>query len=275
MRPLLQCTREELLLLVSAAGFPDVARGMGEEMIGAQSDETWEAVLLATRSQLILKQLWDMQKEMNGQSPLTEELQQFIQRYIEAKYALRATNAKQDKRLIVHFSPEDEWLCHIQINEILHEFLLVPQAQVASMFNLFYEFKLPTAKQTTSFRLNDRSFDRLSRREELSALKESLSLTNEEWLLFDQLVMDLEKADWHFDNISLLQLHAKEADDGVVIEEIQFHLPSAEGVWIVRYEPWEENVVFLQLVGEEEWAASLEQYVHEAGRFVSKQQVQG
>ncbi|MBM7839068.1 hypothetical protein JOC54_002338 [Alkalihalobacillus xiaoxiensis] len=29
MRPLLQCTREELLLLVSAAGFPDVARGMG------------------------------------------------------------------------------------------------------------------------------------------------------------------------------------------------------------------------------------------------------
>ncbi|MDQ0208293.1 hypothetical protein [Alkalicoccobacillus murimartini] len=45
MKPILTCSTEELVLLLTLCGHPETARGMGESMLGEKSEEAWSIVI--------------------------------------------------------------------------------------------------------------------------------------------------------------------------------------------------------------------------------------
>ena len=59
---IMTCTSEELALLVTLCGYPDVAKSIAEAAIGEKSPVEWDAIMEVTVHQLILKQLWDSER---------------------------------------------------------------------------------------------------------------------------------------------------------------------------------------------------------------------
>ena len=76
---IMTCTSAELALLVTLSGYPGVAKGIAEASVGEKGQKEWEAIMEVTTHQLILKQLWDDERELKGEIPLRDEIQQFIQ----------------------------------------------------------------------------------------------------------------------------------------------------------------------------------------------------
>src|SRR3954451_421168 len=112
-------------LLVGETGYPGVAKGIGEASVGEKGQKEWEAIMEVTTHQLILKQLWDDERELKGEIPLRDEIQQFIQNYVESKWMIRCSNKEQSNILMIHHIENDTWMSHIIDRDIIHEFAYI------------------------------------------------------------------------------------------------------------------------------------------------------
>ena len=138
MEHLLTCTTEELALMVSAAGYHGIAKGIAESAIGNKTEKEWLAVLEATTNQLIMKNMWNPENELRGESPLTKETTDFIEKYVGSQRMLRCSNAPQKSVLILHHYDQDDWLLHLIDRDIIHEFAVITSSELKETIQEYY-----------------------------------------------------------------------------------------------------------------------------------------
>ncbi|MFT9596421.1 MAG: hypothetical protein ACH0QE_01175, partial [Mesobacillus sp.] len=141
MKPILTCTTEELALLVTFSNYSEVGKGIAESSLGNQSPEVWDGVMQATIHQLILKQLWDYDREANGEAPISIEMETFIKSYVESKWMIRCSHQPEQHILMIHKIDVDTWLSHLIDRDIIHEFAYVTSEELPGHIREYYSFE--------------------------------------------------------------------------------------------------------------------------------------
>ncbi|WP_148357613.1 hypothetical protein [Peribacillus simplex] len=255
MNHLLTCTTEELALMVSVAGHQNIAKGIAEASVGSKSEKEWIAIMEATVHQLIMKQMWDQEKEYKDETPLTEETTQFIKKYVESRRMIRCSNAPQKSVLMLHHYEGDNWLFHLIDRDIIHEFAVIPNAQIKNIIREYYGilFEQYGGKQT--FSLTDKAFDWLSNPKKIEKVRNNSMFTQKEEDSFYLFIEDLRAFDWKLFNISNFSIVSLE--DEMFLENILFFLPSKRGVWISEYTEDPKTPIHIHLADNEEWETIL------------------
>lgn len=230
---IMTCTSAELALLVTLSGYPGVAKGIAEASVGEKSQKEWEAIMEVTTHQLILKQLWDDERELKGEIPLRDEIQQFIQSYVESKWMIRCSNKGQSNILMIHHVEKDTWMTHIIDRDIIHEFAYIKGADIPNVIRNYYSFSEEGIEGSQLFQLSDQAFDLLSEHHNVKKVRKISSFSPEEEQSFRLFVDDLEAQTWSLYNISMFYHPSIERDP--ILENIVFFLPSAKGIWVVEY----------------------------------------
>lgn len=256
MKPILTCTTEELALLVTFSGYPEVGKGIAESSLGNQSSEVWDSVMQATIHQLILKQLWDYEREANGEAPISLEMETFIKSYVESEWMIRCSHQPEQHILMIHKVDGDTWLSHLIDRDIIHEFAYVSSEELSCHIEEYYSFRDILFKSGQSFKLTDNDFDQLSNRKNIKKLTVDTYLAPEEKTAFNQFLEALDGRDWSLNNISIFNLPDLEADPSLT--NIMFFLPSMHGIWIIDYTESENQPVHVELHPYEGWVEMLE-----------------
>ncbi|MCA0993825.1 hypothetical protein [Pseudalkalibacillus hwajinpoensis] len=255
MNHLLTCTTEELALMVSAIGHHNVAKGIAESAIGEKSEKEWIAILEATSKQLILKQMWDEERESKGENPLTKETTDFLTKYVTSKRIIRCSNAPQKVVLMLHHYEGDEWLSHIIDRDIIHEFSLISSEEISDHMKAFYGITYENYEKVEPFSLSDRSFDLLSNPTKIDKVRKKSKFTPSEVTSFNHFIEDLKQFDWTLFNISNFNIVTPEEE--IYLENIIFFLPSSKGVWISEYIEDPKKPVYIYLADQEQWENTL------------------
>ncbi|MDQ0224109.1 hypothetical protein [Metabacillus niabensis] len=251
MNHLLTCTTEELALMVSVAGFPSVAKGIAETAIGSKTENEWVAIMEATSHQLIMKRMWDPALEEKGELPLTHETLKFIEKYVNSGRMIRCSNAPQQSVLMLHHYEDDEWLMHLIDRDIIHEFALITSSQIHEIIRDYYGIEFPKFAGEHRFALTDEAFDLLSKPDEVEAVRNTYSLTENEDVAFSMFVEDLQTFNWTLFNISNFSMSMNENE--MYLENILFFLPSSRGIWISEYTEDEQKPIHIHLADQQEW----------------------
>ncbi|WP_368505736.1 hypothetical protein AB3N04_09130 [Alkalihalophilus sp. As8PL] len=256
MNFVMRCSTEELALLVSLNGFPNVAKGILEAGLGTKTQQEWDAVMEATAHQLMVKDLWVEEAERNGEIPLSEEMQTFIKSYVESKYMVRVPDAPNQHAVILHHIEGETWLIHSIDRDIIHEFAYMTVDETPEVIKDYYAFseKHPDIQRT--FTLTEEAFDLLSVRGNLKKVQRVTNLSPEEELHFQMFLTDLDHHAWILHNISFF--HIPSIDEDPTLENITFFLPGKEGIWIVSYREGEELPVQVTLESTDEWNAMVQ-----------------
>ncbi|WP_368504945.1 hypothetical protein AB3N04_04665 [Alkalihalophilus sp. As8PL] len=253
MNRVLKCTTEELMLLVNLCGYPDVAKGIGESSLGEKSEDAWEAVYEGAVHQLMLKEVWDVQKAAENEVPLNEELQTFIHHYVQSQSIIRSANVTTNETLLFHEMPNDKWLMHHVIADLIHEFFFVEESEIEKHIIPFSRYNQVEGEALSSFTLTDHQFDLLSKEENILEVRGLAKLTKEEEMAFDSFVHSIKVNEWSLHNSSLLRVDAETGESS--IEEILFHVPSEYGIWMLSYD--EELVVHVKNVSANEFMSTV------------------
>jgi hypothetical protein len=253
---IITCTSEELALMVTLCGYSDVAKSIAEASIGEKSPAQWDAIMEVTVHQLILKGLWDSEKDQRNEIPLREEVQQFIQRYVESNRMIRCSYRSQSTVLMLHHIEEETWISHVIDRDIIHEFAFIERDEIPNLIKDYYSFSLvPQEEETLKFQLTDEAFDLLSKKENVGKVRRMSDLSTEEEQSFQRFLEDLERDHWSLYNISLFQIPSIQADP--ILEDIVFFLPSPAGVWVAEYTDNELTPVTIGLNNGEQWCELL------------------
>ena len=258
MKPILTCTTEELELLVTFSGYPEVGKGIAESSLGNQSPEVWDSVMQATIHQLMLKQLWDYEREAKNEAPISIEMETFIKSYVESKWMIRCSHQPEQHILMLHKVDGDTWLSHLIDRDIIHEFAYVTSDELPGHINEYYSFKDMQFKNGLAFNLIEEDFDQLSNRSNKEKLAADTYFLPEEKAAFRQFSDALDVRCWSLNNISVFNLPDLEADP--LLTNILFFLPSINGIWIVEYTDTEDRPVHVQLHPYERWVEMLETF---------------
>ncbi|MDP4552893.1 hypothetical protein Q9251_18600 [Alkalihalobacillus macyae] len=265
MNHLLTCTTEELALMVSVIGHQSVAKGIAESAIGEKSEKEWIAILEATSKQLILKQMWDEEREAAGGNPLTEETTDFLTKYVTSKRMIRCSNSPQKAVLMIHHYEEDQWLSHLIDRDIIHEFSLISSEEISVHIREFYGITYENHLDVAPFKLSDKSFDLLSNPSKIDKVRKKSKFTLTEETSFDYFTEDLQQFDWTLFNISNFNIVTPEEE--IYLENIIFFLPSSRGVWISEYTDDPKKPVYIYLANQDQWEGILK----DIGAFASYQ----
>lgn len=245
------CTSAELALLVTLSGYPGVAKGIAEASVGEKGQKEWEAIMEVTTHQLILKQLWDDERELKGEIPLRDEIQQFIQNYVESKWMIRCSNKGQSNILMIHHIENDTWMSHIIDRDIIHEFSYIKDADISNVIRNYYAFSEEGIEGAQLFQLSDQAFDLLSEHTNARKVSKISSFSPEEEQSFRSFLDDLESQGWSLYNISMFHNPSIERDP--ILENIVFFLPSVKGIWVVEYTNHPTAPVKIALNTFEQW----------------------
>jgi hypothetical protein len=259
---IMTCTSAELALLVTLSGYPGVAKGIAEASVGEKSQIEWEAIMEVTTHQLILKQLWDDERELKGEIPLRDEIQQFIQNYVESKRMIRCSNKGQSNILMIHHIETDTWMTHIIDRDMIHEFAYIKDADIPNVIRNYYSFSEEGMERVQVFHLSDQAFDLLSEHHNAGKVRKISSFSPEEEQSFRLFLDDLEAQDWSLYNISMFHNPSIERDS--ILENIVFFLPSARGIWVVEYTDHPTSPVKVALNTFEQWCDLLKGVGYEA-----------
>ena len=233
MKPLLACTTEELALLVTFCGYPEVGKGIAESSMNGMTPEKWESVMQATIHQLMLKQIWDYEREADNEAPISREMESLISSYVESQWMIRCSHVPEQHILMIHKIDEDRWLSHLIDRDIIHEFAYITSEEFPSHIKEYYSFTNIHFVKGMSFQLTEQDFDLLSDRSNLSVLEARTYLSQEENEAFNEFTNALSLKQWSLNNISMFNLPTLEADP--MLTNIVFFLPSPKGIWIVEY----------------------------------------
>ncbi|MDQ6595106.1 hypothetical protein [Bacillus salipaludis] len=253
---LMTCTSEELALLVTVNGYPSVAKTIAEASFGKKSEKEWQAIMEAAVHQLIQKQLWDEEKDANGESPISVEVQEFIRSYVESKWMIRCSNQAKSNILMLHHIEGSTWMTHVIDRDIIHEFAYIHREEIPAIVRDYYSFSDAPLEKRLEFNLTDKAFDLLSKPGKEKKVRKMCRFTAEEEEGFEQFVSDLQAEDWSLFNISFFQLEGLEADP--YLENIVFFLPSKQGIWLIEYSDHAVKPVKIQLSTHEEWCDLLD-----------------
>lgn len=256
MKPILTCTTEELALLVTFSNYPEVGKGIAQSSLGNKSPEVWDSVMQATIHQLILKQLWDYEREANGEAPISIEMETFIKSYVESKWMVRCSNVPEQHILMIHKVDGDTWLSHLIDRDIIHEFAYVTSDELPGHIKEYYSFKDNQFNGDMAFTLAEEDFDQLSNRKNIEKLAGNTYFLPEEEAAFNHFLEELDAQNWSLNNISVFNLPDLEADP--LLTNIMFFLPTINGIWIVEYTEAEDRPVHVQLHPHERWVDMLE-----------------
>lgn len=262
---IMTCTSAELALLVTLSGYPGVAKGIAEASVGEKGQKEWEAIMEVTTHQLILKQLWDDERELKGEIPLRDEIQQFIQNYVESERMIRCSNKGQSNILMIHHIENDIWMSHIIDRDIIHEFAYINAVDIPDIIRNYYSFSEEDIEKQHQFHLSDQAFDLLSERRNAGKVRKITSFSPEEELGFRFFLNDLESQDWSLYNISLF--HNPSIEREPILENIVFFLPSARGIWVVEYTDQPTAPVKVALNKFEQWCELLNSVGYEASVY--------
>ncbi|MDV2685753.1 hypothetical protein RYX56_15410 [Alkalihalophilus lindianensis] len=253
MNFVMKCSTEELALLVSLTGFPNVAKGILEAGLGTKTQQEWDAVMEATAHQLMVKELWVEEAERSGEIPLSEEMQTFIKSYVESKYMVRVPDAPNQHAAILHHIKGDTWLLHSIDRDIIHEFAYMTVDEMPQVIKDYYAFSEKNPDVQRTFSLSEEAFDLLSIRDQVKKVQMLADLAPEEEMHFQAFLTDLDHHAWTLHNISFF--HIPSIDEDPFLENITFFLPGKEGIWIVSYREGEELPVQVKLESTDEWNA--------------------
>ncbi|WEG17399.1 hypothetical protein PQ478_02520 [Alkalihalophilus pseudofirmus] len=256
MNFVMKCSTEELALLVSLTGYPNVAKGILETGLGRKTQQEWDAVMEATAHQLMVKDLWVEVAERNGDIPLSEEMQMFIKSYVESNYMIRIPDAPNQHAAMLHHIQGDTWLLHSIDRDIIHEFAYMTVDEMPQMIKDYYAISEKQPDEQRTFALSDETFDLLSVRDNVKKVQMLADLAPEEEIHFQAFLTDLDHHAWTLHNISFF--HIPSIDKDPLLENITFFLPGSEGVWVVSYQDGEELPVRVTLESTEEWNAMAE-----------------
>ncbi|MEH7272668.1 hypothetical protein [Neobacillus vireti] len=259
---IMTCTSAELALLVTLSGYPGVAKGIAEASVGEKGQKEWEAIMEVTTHQLILKQLWDDERELKGEIPLKDEIQHFIKGYVESKWMIRCSNKGQSNILMIHQIDNDTWMTHIIDRDIIHEFAYIKGADISSVIRNYYSFSEVGFERAQMFQLTDQAFDLLSEHRNAGKVRKLSSFSLEEEQSFRIFLDDLESQNWSLYNISMFHNPSIERDP--ILENIVFFLPSERGIWVVEYTDHPIAPVKVALNTFEQWCDLLNGVGYEA-----------
>ncbi|WP_053360642.1 hypothetical protein [Bacillus sp. FJAT-27251] len=251
MKPVLSCTTEELALLVTLCGQPGMAKGIAENSMGKRSTREWEAIMDATAHQLMLKGIWDDERDAREETPLSDEMIQFVQSFIHSKYMIRCSNLPQQHLLMIHHIEGSTWLSNLVVKNVIHEFAFIGQDEIPGMIKDYYQFAHHGTGEEASFSLSDQAFDLLSDAKNVKKVWKKSSFTPDEKESFEQFLAALEKQQWTLYNISFF--HNPDVDANPLLENILFFLPSHNGIWTVEYTNHPDTPVQIKLETLEEW----------------------
>ncbi|WP_139378318.1 hypothetical protein [Mesobacillus jeotgali] len=256
MKPLLACTTEELALLVTFCGYPEVGKGIAESSMGGLTPEKWESVMQATIHQLMLKQIWDYEREVNNEVPISKEMETFIKSYVGSRWMIRCSSVPEQHILMIHKIDEEIWLSHLIDRDIIHEFAYITSEELASHIKEYYSFQDIDFADDMSFQLTENDFDLLSNRSNISGLEAYTYLSSEESKAFNEFTNSLDLKQWSLNNISMFNLPDLDADP--MLTNIVFFLPSLKGIWIVEYTNESERPIHINLRSNEVWEDMLD-----------------
>ncbi|MCM3567290.1 hypothetical protein [Neobacillus mesonae] len=255
MEYIITCTAEELALMVTVCGYPGVAKGIAEASLGEKTPQEWEAIMGTAARQLILKQVWDSEKERRDEVPFSEEAQQFIREYVESKWMIRCVHQTGANILMIHHVGQDKWMSHVIDQDMFHEFSYINEEEIPEIIRSYYSFSDAPSEKSASFQLTDKMFDLLSKPDKTEKVRKKNRFAPEEEQSFDHFITDLEKNSWLLMNISFFNIPSMEADP--ILENIVFFLPSDAGIWIVEYTEDRKTPVHIELNTHEEWCGLL------------------
>ncbi|WP_243291003.1 hypothetical protein [Bacillus sp. FJAT-47783] len=255
MNHLLTCTTEELALMVSVVGHHSVAKGIAEAAVGSKSEKEWIAIMEATVHQLMMKQIWDEERDQRDEIPIKKEMVEFIERYVGSKRMIRCSNAPQKSVLMLHHYEGDDWLFHLIDRDIIHEFALISSSEIKEMIKDYYGIFFEEYGGDHTFSLTDKAFDWLSNPKKVEKVRKSSMLTEKEEKSFNLFLEDLQTFDWTLFNISNFSNVIEE--DETYLENVIFFLPSKRGVWISEYTEHPKTPVHIYLADNEEWETIL------------------
>ncbi|WP_257350765.1 hypothetical protein [Pseudalkalibacillus decolorationis] len=255
MEHLLTCTTEELALMVSVTGHQGVAKGIAEASLGEKSEKEWIAIMETTANQLIMKRIWDQEREAREESPLNAETTRFIENYVSSKRMIRCSNVPQKSVLMLHHFDGDEWLFHLIDRDIIHEFAIITSSKIKEIIRDYYGISYEDFGGEQSFSLTDKAFDMLSNPKKVDKVRRISEFTDVEEESYSMLLDDLQTFDWTLFNISNFNIVTLEEE--MYLENILFFLPSKRGVWISEYTEDQDKPVHIHLADLEEWEVIL------------------
>ncbi len=258
------CTNEELALLVTLNGYPNVAKGIAEASIGERSSREWNAIMEVTIHQLILKGMWDNNKEKNGDVPIPDELKNFIESYVNSKWMFRCSNTQNKSLLNIHHIDGETWLSHIVERDIIHEFSYITIKEIPEIVREYYAFDIPEHANDFTFHLSDKAFDLLNEKRNVKKVHKISNFPEDEEKSFLEFVEDLKSNEWILSNISYF--HIPDYNNDPLLQNIVFFLPSSTGIWVVEYlQNTLEQPVRISLKSSDDWleiVSGIEEVAH-------------
>jgi hypothetical protein len=210
----------------------------------------------ATIHQLQLKQFWDDERERREEIPLSDEMQKFINQYVQSQWMLRCSNVPNSNLLMFHHLEQNTCLTHLIERDIIHEFAYVSSDEIPNIIKDYYHFSTNRFDEFEDFSLSDKAFDLLSNKGKLNKVRKLCSFTPKQEHSYEQFIKDLERQSWSLYNISFFHIPSSEEDP--YLENIVFFLPSVNGVWIVEYTDHPSTPVLIRLGSTKEWEELLE-----------------
>ncbi len=242
--------------MVSASGYPSVAKGIAEASVGRRSEKEWSAIMQATSHQLIMKRIWDEERESRGENPLNEELHNLVEKYVQSGRMIRCSNAPERTSLMLHHYEGDDWLFHLIDRDIIHEFALISSNEIRDVIREYYGITYDAYQENLSFNLTYQDFEQLSNPNNVDKIKGGALFTLEEETSFEMFLEDLNKLNWRLFNITNFSMEGPQDDASP--ENIIFFLPSTRGVWVSEHHEDSERPVNFYLAGKSEWDEWLE-----------------
>ena len=247
-------TAEELIVMLSVAGFDEEAKSLVENASISTGTKELEVMFNSTIAQLKIKGIWDKEKEKQEINPIADEVISFLEIYANTRFLIRATHEEQRALLIFHYIDFDKWLYHYVEENSIHRFTFISEKDIPNHIKNFYNFQTNwTTNSNLSFSLTDRQFDSLKKPKNVKKIKNELKGPDlEAFSLFQQ---DLTAQGFEMDNISVFYINEKKQ---LLLENIGFIFFSDQGIWLTQYEPESGNPVRIKLASEQEWDEYLE-----------------
>ena len=253
MEHILTCTTEELALLVTLCGYPQVAKGIAEASLGERSEREWHAIMEATVHQLMVKEYWDYEKDARDEVPLSDSMQQWIHRYVQSQHLVRCSHARQHVLLLHVMDEHSPWVAHVVERDILHQFSVIPRLEVPKLVHDFYSFSCDkrTSWEPRQFAVSDEAFDLLSVAGNTDRVRRMSDFDMAEEWAFKTFTNDLHKQNWTLFNISYFYIPNEEEEP--MLRNIVFFVPSTSGVWVVEYREEGDRPVNISLFSGDQW----------------------
>ncbi|UFT99970.1 hypothetical protein KO561_03130 [Radiobacillus kanasensis] len=251
----LTCTTAELGLLITFAGYEEVAKSILEVSFGKRSKKEWGAMMEVTIPHLIMRGLWDKEKEDQDEIPIPDEVNQFIDSYVNSKWMIRCSDFPNQGILMIHHINEDTWLSHVVDRNIIHEFSYMKHDEIPKLIEDYYSFKKEQKHDSLQFNITDKAFDLLNKPNNMGKVFKMSNFNADEARAFEQFTQDLEHQNWQLANISFLNI--PDLETSPLLENILFFLPSNGGVWMVEYTDHDKTPVHIELNSYDDWRGVL------------------